>query len=118
MHRTYRGSINNLMGQINTLREVFEADIDIVGVVPVGFEQANRPAGIHGSPAGRRPAVAGTRPAQAAKRSSMMRGMLDTQFLAMYRAVAIGKRRNARARKTTSRSPILSYVVQQRRCHE
>lgn len=39
MHRTYRGSINNLMGQINTLREVFEVDIDIVGVVPVGFEQ-------------------------------------------------------------------------------
>ncbi len=39
MHRTYRRSINNLMGQINTLREVFEVDIDIVGVVPVGFEQ-------------------------------------------------------------------------------
>ena len=39
MHRTYRGVINNLMGQINTLREVFEANIDIVGVVPVGFEQ-------------------------------------------------------------------------------
>ena len=39
MHRSYRGSINNLIGQINTLREVFEVDIDIVGVVPVGFEQ-------------------------------------------------------------------------------
>ena len=39
MHRTYRGSINNLMGQINTLREAFETNIDIVGVVPVGFEQ-------------------------------------------------------------------------------
>ena len=27
------------MGQINTLREAFETNIDIVGVVPVGFEQ-------------------------------------------------------------------------------
>ena len=31
---------------------------------------------------------------------------------------AVGRRRNARASKTTSRSPILSYAVQHRRCHE
>ena len=34
-----RGAINSPLGQINSLREVFEASIDIVGVVPVGFEQ-------------------------------------------------------------------------------